>query len=178
MTNRRTIGALIALVLLAVAFLLWRSSRTANASANAADASARVSRGQAETAPANSKFDARALAPPERSTLADALSSPTTDIRADLKLVASIIETFRTNFLQTGNPVGSNAEITAALTGHNKLRLSLIPADHPAINQAGELCDRWGTPFFFHAESSTRMEIRSAGPDRKMWNDDDVTVAP
>jgi hypothetical protein len=110
--------------------------------------------------------------------LADALNSPATDIRADLKLVSDIIETFRTNFLATGNPVGDNAEITAALTGRNKLRLSLIPPDHPAINKNGELCDRWGTPFFFHAESATRMEIRSAGPDKKMWNDDDVVLSP
>ena len=116
--------------------------------------------------------------PPERSPLADALNLPTTDIRADLKLVSDIIETFRTNFLQTGNPVGTNAEITAALTGRNKLRLSLIPSDHPAINPDGELCDRWGTPFFFHAESATRMEIRSAGPDKKMWSDDDVVFSP
>jgi hypothetical protein len=116
--------------------------------------------------------------PPERSTLADALNAPASNIQADLRLVSSLLDTFRSNFLQTGNPVGNNADITAALTGRNRLRLSLVPPDHPAINQHGELCDRWGTPFFFHAESATRMEIRSAGPDRKMWNDDDVIFAP
>lgn len=113
-----------------------------------------------------------------RSELADALNSPATDIRADLRLVATILDTFRSNFPRDGNPVGNNAEITAALAGRNRLRLSLIPPDHPAINQAGELCDRWGTPFFFHAESGTRMEIRSAGPDRKLWSADDVVQAP
>jgi hypothetical protein len=116
--------------------------------------------------------------PPERSTLADELNSPTTDFQADLRVVTGLIETFRSNFLQTGNPVGSNADITSALTGRNPLRLSLIPADHSAINRDGELCDRWGTPFFFHAESATRLEIRSAGPDRKMWSDDDVVLSP
>ncbi len=60
----------------------------------------------------------------------------------------------------------------------NPLRLALIPPDQPAINRAGELCDRWGTPFFFHAESATRMEIRSAGPDQKMWSADDVVLSP
>lgn len=114
----------------------------------------------------------------DRSPLADALNSPATDIRTDLRIVSDIIETFRSNFLQTGNPVGTNAEITAALAGKNPLRLSLIPPDHPAINQNGELCDRWGTPFFFHAESATKMEIRSAGPDQKMWNEDDVVLSP
>lgn len=117
-------------------------------------------------------------APAGRSTLADALNAPNTGIRADLRLVSEILDTFRTNFLPTGNPTGTNAEITAALTGRNRLRLALIPPDHPAINRAGELCDRWGTPFFFHAESATRMEIRSAGPDRRMWNEDDVVLSP
>lgn len=116
--------------------------------------------------------------PPERSTLADTLNAPSSDIRADLRVVSGIIETFRSNFLQTGNPIGTNAEITAALTGRNRLRLALVPEDHPAINQSGELCDRWGTPYFFHAESATRMEIRSAGPDLKMWSDDDVVLSP
>ena len=88
------------------------------------------------------------------------------------------MENFRTNFPHDGNPVGSNAEITAVLTGKNKLRYAAIPPGHPAINAAGELCDRWGTPFFFHAESGTRMGIRSAGPDKKMWTDDDVALTP
>lgn len=119
-----------------------------------------------------------ASAPAERSTLADELNAPGSDLQRDLRLVTEIVSTFRTNFLHVGNPTGTNAEITAALTGRNPLRLALIPTDHPAINRDGELCDRWGTPFFFHAESATRMEIRSAGPDRKMWNDDDVTYSP
>jgi len=116
--------------------------------------------------------------PREVSTLADALNSPTTNIAADLRLVALVLETFRSNFPRSGNPVGLNSEITATLTGQNQLRLALIPPDHPAINRAGELCDRWGTPFFFHAESATRMDLRSAGPDRKLWTDDDIVQAP
>ena len=59
-----------------------------------------------------------------------------------------------------------------------KLRLAVIPPGHRAIDRNGELCDRWGTPFFFHAESATHMEIRSAGPDKKMWTDDDVALTP
>lgn len=114
----------------------------------------------------------------EDSNLARDLNSPTTSIEADVRLLGDILETFRSNFAATGNPVGTNAEITAALAGSNRLRLALIPRDHPAINRDGELCDRWGTPFFFHSESASRMEIRSAGPDRRMWTDDDVVHAP
>ena len=119
------------------------------------------------------------LAPSEsRSPLADALNPPSGDIRADLRIVSEVIEAFRTNFPRDGNPVGDNTEITATLTGKNKLRLALIPPDHPAVNRSGELCDRWGTPFFFHAESAQRMEVRSAGPDKKMWSADDVVFTP
>lgn len=115
---------------------------------------------------------------PERSTLADSLNSPATNIAADLRLVALVLETFRSNFPRSGNPVGLNSEITATLTGQNQLRLALIPPDHPAINREGELTDRWGTPFFFHAESATRMTITSAGPDKKLHTPDDETFAP
>jgi hypothetical protein len=113
-----------------------------------------------------------------RSTLADRLNTPSIDIHSDLRLVSDILDTFRSNFPRDGNPVGTNSEITAALTGKNKLRLALIPPDHPAINRDGELCDRWGTPFFFHSESAAKMEIRSAGPDKKMWTEDDVVLSP
>jgi hypothetical protein len=175
MTRGRALVAAFGLVLLIIVVLLWRARRNPDPIETGA-------RGQAAADVANrgvpGSAGTRPLAPPERSTLADSLNSPASDVLADLRLVSSIVETFRSNFLQTGNPVGTNAEITAALTGRNRLRLALIPGDHSAINSEGELCDRWGTPFFFHAESATRMEIRSAGPDRKMWTADDVALTP
>lgn len=117
--------------------------------------------------------------PAELSTLADLLNAPSKNIRDDLRVVSEILETFRTNFPRTGNPVGTNSEITAVLAGNNKLQLALIPADHPAINRStGELLDRWGTPFFFHAESGSRMEVRSAGPDKKHHTADDEAFLP
>jgi len=164
------------LALLLAGFLLWQATRLGTESSPTAKSdSAPVAPNRNSPAP---EPRGAPLAPPERSTLADALNAPETDVAADLRLVAGILETFRSNFLQTGNPTGTNAEITAALTGQNRLRLALIPSDHPAINRAGELCDRWGSPFFFHAESGTRMDIRSAGPDRKMWSEDDVVFSP
>jgi len=78
----------------------------------------------------------------------------------------------------TANPVGENAEITAALTGRNRLGFAFIPAHDPAVNAKGELCDRWGTPFFFHQLSGERMEIRSAGPDGVLYTPDDQVLTP
>lgn len=124
----------------------------------------------------NASPSTRPLPPLEISDLARDLNSPATDIRADLKILGTIIDTFRSN--ARANPTGNNAEITAILTGKNTFRLALIPPAHPAINAQGELCDRWGRPFFFHQVSGTNMEIRSAGPDRKMWTDDDALFVP
>jgi hypothetical protein len=113
----------------------------------------------------------------EPSRLADGLNSPSGDVRADLRLVDQLFVAYR-SALRTGNPIGENAEITAALRGRNKLGFAFIPADNPAINAQGELCDRWGTPYFFHQISGQRMEVRSAGPDHKLWTDDDVVLTP
>lgn len=111
------------------------------------------------------------------SRLADDLNSPAGDIHADLRLMNEVFVAYR-GALRTGNPVGENSEITAALTGRNKIGFAFIPAGCPAINAKGELCDRWGTPFFFHQLSGERMEIRSAGPDRKLWTADDQVLTP
>ncbi|QYM77773.1 hypothetical protein K0B96_10605 [Horticoccus luteus] len=104
------------------------------------------------------------------------LGSPATTISADLQLLDGMFTRYQSNF--RGNPVGLNAEIVATLTGGNPLHLAFISPHHPALNARGELCDRWGTPFFFHQLSGTRMEIRSAGPDRKMWTADDSVLTP
>ena len=95
-------------------------------------------------------------------------------VERDIQILDAAFEQWQTNFPAVGNPVGTNSEITAALTGANPLGLDLIPAGHPAINAAGELCDRWGTPFRFHQLSGSVMEISSAGPDRKFATVDDV----
>ena len=75
-----------------------------------------------------------------------------------------------------GNPVGNNAEITAALKGGNPGGVNFLGDGLHTINDRGELCDDWGTPYFFHQLSGTEMEIRSAGPDKKMWTDDDLMI--
>jgi hypothetical protein len=112
-----------------------------------------------------------------RSQLADDLNSPTGDVHADLRLVNEIFVAYRAA-VHTGNPVGENGEITAALKGRNKLGFAFIPPDCPALNGKGELCDRWGTPYFFHQLSGERMEIRSAGPDHVLWTADDQVLTP
>jgi hypothetical protein len=74
-----------------------------------------------------------------------------------------------------GNPVGNNAEITKALNGGNDAGAGYLPAAR-RISGGGELLDTWGTPYFFHANSATELEVRSAGPDKKLYTSDDLTA--
>lgn len=177
---KRLVPLLVVVVVGIVVWLLWprivadsRLERLSPAATVANQPPSEAAAGKAGVSSASGAGASDSYSP-----FAASLNAPEGTIQSDLSAVAGILETFRTNFLKDGNPVGDNADITAALTGRNPLQLALLPPNHRAINQRGELCDRWGTPFFFHAESATRMEIRSAGPDRKMWSADDVVHSP
>ena len=85
-----------------------------------------------------------------------------------------MLRDFRTRM--GGNPTGTNAEIMKGVMGGNPANAVLGPPEGQQINEQGELIDRWGTPYFFHQLTAEQMEIRSAGPDRKMWTTDDVVV--
>jgi hypothetical protein len=113
----------------------------------------------------------------ERSHLVDGLNSPSGDVHADLRMLNDTFIALRgaTHGL---NPTGENAEITAVLTGHNRLGFAFIPLDCGAIDGKGQLVDRWGSPYFFHQLSGEKMEIRSAGPDRELWTADDEVLTP
>ncbi len=76
-----------------------------------------------------------------------------------------------------GNPVGLNSEITSQLNGKNPRQANFIKPDAGMrVNDRGELVDPWGTPYFFHQLSGTKMEIRSAGPDKTLWTADDLVA--
>lgn len=95
---------------------------------------------------------------------------------------ATVLENVRGVFRQYylrfhENPVGDNAEITQALRGGNPKQANFLQEeDGMRTNARGELVDNWGTPFFFHSISRSEMEIRSAGPDHKMWTNDDLVM--
>jgi hypothetical protein len=174
-----------AIILAVFALLAWWMIRTRSATTPVPPQPAVVAPAVTPSGPSPARPTAApavagvAQAPdPERSTLLDGLNQPTGTIQSDLRLVQEVLVAWRTNFPRDGNPVGENAEITRALTGANTLKLALVPKDHPALNVAGELTDRWGTPFRFHQLAGDRMEIRSAGPDRRFGNADDAVLTP
>jgi hypothetical protein len=91
----------------------------------------------------------------------------------DVEAVSQILEEYRRAF--GAMPVGEqNEEIVRRLQGENPLGIAVLPKSHPALNANGELLDRWGTPYRFHPESFWLMTVRSAGPDKRMWSNDDI----
>lgn len=122
--------------------------------------------------------DPRFLIDPDTDPLSgvvgEGLNSPAGSAMKDLDIVGQILDAWQTNFPDQGNPVGLNVEVTRALAGANRLKEPFLPSDHPAINADGELCDRWGSPLMFHQISKHHMELRSAGPDRIPYSEDDL----
>ena len=105
--------------------------------------------------------------------IAASLNSPDQLPEDDISNLEMLLGIYRKD-QQGGNPVGDNAEVTAALIGGNPKRICYLTGSAAIINDHGELIDRWGTPYNFHALSGTHMEIRSAGPDRVLWTGDDI----
>lgn len=99
---------------------------------------------------------------------------PPVEGKVELEKVQTMLRDYRTRM--GGNPVGSNAEIMRAIMGGNEVKATLGPPEGQSLNGDGELVDRWGTPYFFHQLSKTSMEVRSAGPDGRMWTVDDLVT--
>lgn len=101
------------------------------------------------------------------------LNSQETTAQDDIEALDLILSMFRKS--NGENPVGANDEITAALLGNNSKRLAFLPAKGSFLSSDGQMIDRWGTPYFFHALTGKEMDIFSAGPDREHHTTDDIT---
>ncbi len=75
---------------------------------------------------------------------------------------------------ERGYPTGLNYEITNQLLGQNSAQLAVLDADHPRVSVNGEIIDSWGTPYYFHSETSSDISIQSAGPDLLQYTEDDI----
>ncbi len=113
----------------------------------------------------------------ESSPLAARLHAPDLSPAEDPYLVQELFRQYR-SVLQNrpGPPVGDNQDLVRVLTGRNPLGKAPLPPSHPAIDNAGRLLDRWGRPYHVHAVSAGRLDIRSAGPDGRLFTDDDLTT--
>lgn len=110
---------------------------------------------------------------PMANDLAATLNRPDEAPETQLQAVEQVLYLFRQGLGE--NPVGQNEDIVAALLGDNPKRAAYLPNNSPAIKE-GKLVDQWGSPYWFHPVSANFMEIRSAGPDRELFTNDDVLL--
>ena len=130
--------------------------------------------GPADSAAGSNELTAHAASPNPTGATGDTNEPPLLPPAIALDKARVVIHNYRTAFGQ--NPVGTNPEITAALSGKNPKSINFVAESGLRMNANGEMLDGYGTPFFFHQISGQEMEIRSAGPDRVMWTfDDSVT---
>lgn len=73
-------------------------------------------------------------------------------------------------------PLGINEEFARALTGGNRRGDVFLTTNHPALRD-GRLIDPWGTPYHVHPRAPDAIDLRSAGPDRRLFSDDDLIVS-
>lgn len=69
----------------------------------------------------------------------------------------------------------TNEDLVLFLKGENPHRAKFLNDPSPALNQNGQLIDRWGSPIIVHPISRKLLEIRSAGPDKQAYTEDDFT---
>ncbi len=184
--KNRILARLILSLPLAVFIFFWRNpdvarSRSADQKSSPEDVVAQALAHQSSNTLAIIKSNfARVQSAPENPSAVIAPAGPLSPLQFTNFAPATVLENVRRAIRQYGdmfggNPVGNNAEITAALAGDNPKHINFIQAEAGMrLNANGEMVDSWGTPYFFHQLSGHDMEIRSAGEDRKMWSFDDL----
>lgn len=112
-------------------------------------------------------------------SLAAKLNAPDSTAAEDVVVLHGMLRQYL-RFLKDrqSRPIGNDSDLARVLIGNNPMKLVILPPDHPALGADGRLRDRFGTPYFIHPRGHLSFEIRSAGPDRKMFTDDDIIENP
>lgn len=106
---------------------------------------------------------------------ADPATPPIDDLRKLHRVVTGYFSVVKDS---SKNPIGGNADLAAALRGENPNKEIFLPANHPVFSADGLLLDRWNTPLIVHPEAWRELELRSAGPDRTPYTEDDLILLP
>jgi hypothetical protein len=129
----------------------------------------------ANPSPSASSIKPRANSSP----LAAQLNAPDGNAQQDVETLLELTRQYlHPMHRRAGPPIGDDIDLARVLTGRNPLKLVVIPPGHSALSADGHLRDRWGTPYFIHARASDAFEIRSAGPDKKLFTSDDAVANP
>jgi hypothetical protein len=173
----------------ALVWLLFASPRTGvvTSSAPQVDSNAAQSLNAPQNAPlsapslkAKAAQDDPADAPQEDvSPLSPELNSDRFPAQHDVDVLHTLLRQYlRRLGRREALPIGNDSDLAKVLGGQNPMKYATLPANHPAFSPDGRLRDRWGTPYFVHPVAPSSFEIRSAGPDRKMFTSDDLIADP
>lgn len=100
---------------------------------------------------------------------------PALEPKNDLFLLAQTLSNFLLVAKQAAErPLSANEEWSAALRGKRPGSGAWLSEKSPVWDAQLRLVDRWQTPLFFHALGAKQWEIRSAGPDLRLWTADDL----
>jgi hypothetical protein len=114
------------------------------------------------------------LAPGDRQL--SGYGSPATLPQNDLLLLSQSLSNFLLLAKQAADrPLSANEEWSAALLGKRPGNTAWLSEKSRVLDSQQRLIDRWQTPLFFHALGTKQWEIRSAGPDLRLWTADDLT---
>lgn len=173
---KRAAPVLFAVVLVFGIWLLWRSQQPAGI-------------GTVETVPLDSTptnvivtsvstpavVPSGPVAPLLGETILRDYANPNLPPQNDLTLMSRLMGNSLLLLKAAGNrPLSANEDWADFLRGRNAARERFLSDPHVALNANGQLIDRWGTPLFFHALGGGRFELRSGGPDKKLWTADDL----
>ncbi|MCH7227513.1 hypothetical protein [Haloferula sp. A504] len=103
----------------------------------------------------------------------DPFAEPIEDLRALDRVIVGYFSIIKDH---EGYSIGGNEDLAAALRGENAYKQRFLPDDHYAFGADGRLIDRWETPIFVHPIAARDIELRSAGPDREMFTNDDIVL--
>jgi len=180
MKKRLWIGVALAL-LAGVGFLFFRAKAPVPVGRDAAPVL--EPRKVADSRPAAQAPGQLALETPAAATLRQVPSHPLAvafgkdikDAASEPKLLLDLFEVYRREF--GSFPAGEdNPQMMHALMGANPGKLPIFPLKHPRLDAKGALLDAWGSSFQFHSIAQDLMEIRSVGPDREIFTNDDIVV--
>ncbi|BCX46220.1 hypothetical protein HAHE_01280 [Haloferula helveola] len=105
----------------------------------------------------------------------DAGSTPAEDMRKLGRAVEGMLLLFKG--LDT-RLIATNRQLSDFITGANPERLAYLDRSHPVFDGEGRMADRWGSPIVIHPLGTGLLELRSAGPDRVAYTEDDLSLLP
>lgn len=103
-------------------------------------------------------------------------ASASSNGKSDIRLLHGFVSNALTLSKQADpRHYATNEDLVELLLGKNGGNQEpLLTEASTALNEAGQLIDRWESPILVHIQQAGFIALRSAGPDRTPYTDDDI----